>query len=173
MMGTEEALMAEITRTNGMESTPKLVLADWCQENDKGDLAYALRWCVSKNKWPYFRPQIKRRPYEWTREQKRYLVSKQEIKSRSSSMLHQALYDVGVGGWCHPIPWAYAYPSWQEAVKYLGMRLVVIKEIYEIDELPERVVVQNAVNLVVCQLCGMARNAALEECAVCANGKSR
>ena len=36
------------------EDTPKLALADWYEEDAPASrLAYALRWCVARGKWPW------------------------------------------------------------------------------------------------------------------------
>jgi uncharacterized protein (TIGR02996 family) len=45
------ALWAGVLRAEG-DSLPKLVAADWLDENDRPTEAYALRWCGARGLWP-------------------------------------------------------------------------------------------------------------------------
>ncbi len=47
-----KSLWKAIARQPG-EDTPKLALADWYDDHGQPDMAFALRWCVAKGKWPY------------------------------------------------------------------------------------------------------------------------
>lgn len=50
-MNDAKALWLAIRKHPG-EGTPKLVLADWYEENGRPEMGLAIRWCVARGKWP-------------------------------------------------------------------------------------------------------------------------
>ncbi|OWY61848.1 hypothetical protein B7486_61600 [cyanobacterium TDX16] len=55
-MSDESALWAAI-KSNPGEDAPKLALADWYGDHERPDMLHALRWCVSRGKWPRLTPK--------------------------------------------------------------------------------------------------------------------
>lgn len=51
---TEEQIFWQQLEKDGTENTTKLVFADWLDEHGDARTAYALRWCVNRNRWPAY-----------------------------------------------------------------------------------------------------------------------
>jgi len=51
-MNDAKALWRAIAKNPG-EDTPKLALADWYGEQERPEMAHALRWCVARKRWPH------------------------------------------------------------------------------------------------------------------------
>lgn len=54
-MSQEQSMWATV-KANPADGLPRLVLADWCDENGKPDLAYALRWSARRGRYPMVTP---------------------------------------------------------------------------------------------------------------------
>lgn len=165
---TYDALMRAVEQSPPEETTPLLVTADWCDENDMANFAYAFRWCAARGIRPFNRTHIKRYPWVWVREQKRYdvrsltrLMVQQMRRAKLPQIVFDALPD------CPDVRPMIEFNAHNAAYAYLAVGLAKIRQTVEVGELPPIVHKPLDVSLVVCRRCGMARCSKVEECPVC------
>lgn len=164
------AFIDQIETGDPADRTALLVFADWCDEHEKPDFAYALRWCAGRGRRPYKRHDVIRYPWQWVREQKTYRgMTKAELRARSGAILPQAVFDAmkepGEEGMI-----TFSYRDLKAAYEYLSRGLSRLREAVAYPDLPPAVPRKSTVDLTTCPACGLARSAKVEACPVCVRG---
>jgi uncharacterized protein (TIGR02996 family) len=128
-MTHDEAFLAAILEAPD-DPTPRLVYADWCEENGKPDFAYALRWMLARGLAPAHLPQRKLWPWMWFRASPLGGADwvKREKRRHQPAIMPVLLFDLLPT----PDPHYQSFRSWHEAVESLGLRLRILGDLYAI-----------------------------------------
>ncbi|VTT96550.1 unnamed protein product [Gemmataceae bacterium] len=160
------ALFGFVERAGPKDPQPLLRLADWCQDHDRHGWAFAMRWCAGMETRPFFRPDVKRFPWEWLRSQNQYhRLSGPQVRARAAATLPAVVFDaMDDTDRSDPIA-AYSECLW--AYKALTSALADLTLILAIPDLPATVTKPAEVELACCRGCGVARNKYVATCPVC------
>lgn len=63
-MTHEDAFLADILE-HPEEDAPRLIFADWLEDNGRAERATVLRWCVANGRWPEHMPGKFSKPWQW------------------------------------------------------------------------------------------------------------
>lgn len=146
---------------------PLLVAADWCDENGKARLAYALKWCAGKGKRPFRRTDVQRRPWLWYCHSRALetALGKRTFRARGAAILSGVFHDVMKA----PIgPRWVDFPTLAEAYQWLGEGLAILRQLIEVPQIiipPQPQVVR--LGPVTCAKCGALRGREFLECFAC------
>lgn len=172
MSATLEELWDGVETAAPDNPAPLLVAADAADEEDKPELAYALRWCAGHKKRPHKRLGISRFPWRWIRHQGYYrTISRKAVGLLSFAILPQPVFDAmpnwKSGEWCADLRGStYAYD-------FLAVALVNLREVVEVPSIvlpPAPVVVRT--DPMTCAACGILRARHVEVCPVCKSNEA-
>lgn len=146
---------------------PLLVCADWCDENEQPNLAFALRWCAARGRRPFRRVEVKRHPWEWLREQSRYTgLAKTQVAARAAAVLPRLIFDNLDHNRGHSHTYAYkgSLGAYSElAAALAGIHAALDLPTITVTARPEIL----RADPITCEGCGVMRARVVELCPVC------
>jgi hypothetical protein len=159
-------LWQNVERAVWNDPVPLLVCADYCDEQDKQSIGYALRWCAGHKRRPSHR-NVKRHPWHWIRQQYRYgsSISKVELSGRAFAVVPRVLFDVQE--YDH---WRASFSTQMDAYRWLAEGLRRLRSVVEVPAIvlpPAPVVVHPEAATVMCAQCGVVRDRGILDCWVC------
>lgn len=163
-MTTLEDLWPGVEAAAPDNPAPLLVCADCCDESGEPQLAFALRWCAGHGKRPHRRPEVRRWPWRWIREnaQRPKSVTQTAVRSMQHCVLSQWIFAVAR----HPT-WCIDHSQARWAYNWLANQLWTLRGVVEIPNvvLPPPTVLPTGP--VQCAGCGVLRARDRLDCPVC------
>jgi uncharacterized protein (TIGR02996 family) len=116
------------------DAAPLLIFADWLEEHDRADLAFACRWMGYRGHRPgqRQRPRL-RKPWAWWHEHSAdvepELEDRKDIVRCPHARLPSLLFHAMMGAW---VPHAY-YLTWLDAAEGLARGLKRLRDLTSLD----------------------------------------
>lgn len=161
------ALWSGVEQARADDPAPLLVCADWCDEHQKVDLAYSLKWCAGKKRRPYLRTDVSRNKWQWYENGRRFRDSftKAQRQDRVAAVLQPVFFVCAAS---RSDDWRASFATGLDAYSWLAETLANLRKAVEVPDivLPPQPDIAR-IDPVVCDSCGVMRGRHVTACPVC------
>lgn len=170
-MTTLEDLWPGVEQAPPDKPGPLLVAADWFDENDKPELAYALTWCAGHGKRPLVRTDVAKWRFRWVRRQESYKYG--TISGAALRRLDYAVVPYFLFAAHREDFWKADFSTALWAYEWLGTALRCLRNVVEVPTIirpPAPQIIASGpapLELVTCGVCGIVRGAGVIACPFC------